>query len=161
MPRAIPLPLVAGRVTDIDLYIDSLETITGSIQGLQTDGTAVSLPLSGPADVEVVKIDEVPGDIEFKVDKTGTDFVITGPAGQYQLTPSHPEYQDFAPVVITLGASAPVALPPFDLTLNPSKLSVDAVTELGVGGTDVEGAVFDRYLGTAPCTACPALRSGP
>ena len=152
--REIPLPLVAGQVRELDLYIDSLKTITGSIRGLQTAGPPpVVLPLSGSADVDVVRLNPAPGDLPFTVDKTGTDFVITGPPGNYRVTPSHPEYQDFAPVVITLGPSLSVTHPPFDLTLRLSQLSVDALTKLG--GADVDGAVFDRHLGTGSCTSFP------
>jgi hypothetical protein len=158
--RNLALPLVAGRVTTFDLYIDSLKSITGSITGVQTgdlpDAPGVLLPLSGPAALDVVRINPAPGDLPFEVKESiSGGFEIIGPPGQYQLTPSHPEYQDFPAQIVTLGASSNVPLAPFKLILRQSKLSVDALTQLA-GGTNVDGAVFDRYLGTAPCTGFPA-----
>ena len=143
-------------MTTFDLYVDSLKSITGSITGKQTLGLPVDLPLSGPAALDVVRVLPAPGDLPFELTEGPTpgSFVITGPPGQYQLTPSHPEYQDFDPQIVTLGAASNTVLAPFELTLRLSQLSVDAFTQLG--GTDVDGAVFDRSLATAPCTSSPA-----
>ncbi len=152
--RNLLVPLVAGQVADIDLYIDSFKSITGSIKGRQTSGALLDLPLSGPADLAVTRLGAVAGDPAPKLEAGPTpgSFVVTGLPGTYQLTPSHPEYQDFPTQTVVLGASTGTDVAAYELVLRPSELSVDALTQL-IGGSDVDGAVFDRYLGTAPCTA--------
>lgn len=157
--RALPLPLLAGQVRTIDLYVESFKEITGSIVGEQTDGSTIDLPLSGPAELLVTRTVPTPDDgygATFTATEGATpgSFVILGPPGEYQLTPSHPEYVDVAgPTTVVLGTTD-VAVAPFGLELRPSQLSVDALTQR-VGGVDVDGAVVDYYLGTAPCTFPP------
>jgi hypothetical protein len=152
----ISLPMVAGRVTELDIYVDSYKSITGRIQGLQTVGPAMDLPLSGPADLLVIREGAPVPDPETQTtgNPDGT-FTITGPPGTYRLTPSHPEYQVFGEQIVTLGSSIGTPVGTYELTLNESELSVRAVTQL-TGGVDVAGAVFDRYLGTGSCTGFPS-----
>jgi hypothetical protein len=147
----------AGTDETIDLYVDSFKSITGRIQGLQTVGPPEDLPLSGPADLLVTRDGALPDDEPHEVvgNPDGT-FVITGLPGTYRLRPSHPEYQTFPEQVVVLGSSTGTDVGTYQLTLNQSELSVDALTQL-TGGTAVAGAVFDRYLGTGACTSFPAV----
>lgn len=156
--RQILLPMVAGRTTNIDVFVAPLRKITGSIFGLQTSGPSEPLPLPGPAELVITRVGGLGTDPAPQLDPGPTpgSFVITAAPGDYQLTPSHPQYQDFLPQTVTLGGTTDVDLAaPFDLTLRTSKLKVNALTKL-TSGTQVSGAVFDVYLDQASCTGFPA-----
>ncbi len=178
--RNYPLPMVAGRVTDVDFYVESLKSITGSVVGQLTGGGTENLSLDGadpapaiPATVTAQRVD-VNGDPITTTDPTpeviagpsGT-FSVKGAPGFYKITAAHPQYQDApaaipsndgvsaVPNVFLLGSTADTVLAsPFELRLRTSTLSVNALTKL-TGGTQVDGAVFDWFLGTAPCSTFP------
>ena len=178
--RNISLPLVAGRTTSIDLYVESFKSITGSLLGRITGGgtealslTVANPPLANTATMQVERVD-VDGNLLVPqptpaprlIPGTNGTFTIIGPPGYYKLTPTHPEYQTVPAVtpsnggvslvanVYQLGSTTNLTIGAFELTLRTSQLSVDAVTKLTLGA-DVDGAVVDRYLGAAPCTSFP------
>ena len=181
--RSIDLPMVAGRVTTLDLYVDSLKSISGSLVGRLTGGGTENLSVAGaapapsiPATIAVQRVDAAGSPITtndpapFTVAGSNGSFSIVGAPGFYRVTPAHPEYQDLnvladvptnggvsvVPNVYEIGSTADTVLTsPFQLTLRTSTLSVNALTQL-TGGAQVDGAVVDRYLGSAPCAAFPA-----
>lgn len=179
--RNYPLPVVAGRVTDIDFYVEPFRSITGSVVGQLTGGGTENLSLAGadpapaiPAtvtaqrvDVNGVAITTTDPAPEVIAGPSGT-FSVKGAPGYYRITAAHPQYQDapaavpsnggVSPVsnVFLLGSTTDTALAsPFELRLRTSTLSVNALTKL-TGGTQVDGAVFDWFLGTAPCSTFPS-----
>ena len=179
--RNISLPLVAGRTTSIDLYVESFKSITGSLVGRITGGgtenltpTVVGSPPPNTATMKVERVDVngtvlVPQPTPAPKLIPGTNdgtFTITGPPGYYSLTPTHPQYQPTPAVtppngavsavanVYLLGSTTNLSLAAFELTLRTSTLNVNALAQLG--GTQVTGAVFDLYLGASSCSGFPA-----
>ena len=132
----------------IDNDSDSENSAKLIVTRVDQSGNEIANPGDGPAPELIAAAD-------------GT-FRIEAVPGFYKLEPSHPQYQPVpaagpsVPTIVELTTGADTDLAPYRFDLRLSNLNVQAVTKL-VGGTAVDGAVFDLVQGATSCNGLVSL----